>query len=213
MKRIAVVGIGGMGREVLDIIEAMRVHGDSVDIAGVVDDFPTDVNLERLRVRGYTYLGTSEEVLSGDRLDGYVIGVGSPAVRRKIADRFDVAGWTPYAVVHPGSTAGSEVRIEAGAVVCAGVRMTTNILVERHALLNLNVTVGHDTSVGAFCVANPGAHISGDVVIGSEVLIGTGAVVLQGLGVGSNATIGANACVTKDVDAGQTVVGVPARPR
>ena len=44
------------------------------------------------------------------------------------------------------------------------------------------------------------------------VLVGTGARVLQYLQVGEGATVGAGAVVTKNVPAGQVVVGVPARP-
>ena len=59
---------------------------------------------------------------------------------------------------------------------------------------------------------NPGANISGGVVIGSGVLIGTGAQVLQYLHVGAGAIVAAGAVVTRDVNAGITVVGIPARP-
>ncbi len=48
-------------------------------------------------------------------------------------------------------------------------------------------------------------------VIGDEVFIGAGARVLGGITVGNRARIGANAVVTRDVPAGATVVGIPAR--
>ncbi|MCS6888869.1 MAG: serine acetyltransferase [Chloroflexus sp.] len=48
-------------------------------------------------------------------------------------------------------------------------------------------------------------------VIGDEVFIGAGARVLGGITVGDRARIGANAVVTRDVPAGATVVGIPAR--
>jgi maltose O-acetyltransferase len=48
--------------------------------------------------------------------------------------------------------------------------------------------------------------------IGSDVWIGGGAIVLPGCSVGDGATIGAGAIVTRDVGAGVTVAGNPARP-
>jgi serine O-acetyltransferase len=47
--------------------------------------------------------------------------------------------------------------------------------------------------------------------IGDNVYIGAGARVLGGIHIGDRAVIGANAVVLKDVPAGATVVGIPAR--
>ncbi|MCB0208313.1 MAG: serine acetyltransferase [Anaerolineae bacterium] len=47
--------------------------------------------------------------------------------------------------------------------------------------------------------------------IGNNVFIGAGARVLGGVHVGDNARIGANAVVIKDIPAGATAVGVPAK--
>jgi maltose O-acetyltransferase len=51
------------------------------------------------------------------------------------------------------------------------------------------------------------------VRIGSDVWIGGGAIILPGVTVGDGAVIGAGSVVTRDVEAGQTVTGNPARPR
>jgi len=51
------------------------------------------------------------------------------------------------------------------------------------------------------------------VIVQDGVLIGTGAQVLQYLRIGASATVGAGAVVVKDVAAGCTVVGIPAKTR
>lgn len=48
--------------------------------------------------------------------------------------------------------------------------------------------------------------------IGANVWIGGGAIILPGVTIGDDAVIGAGAVVTRDVAAGVTVVGNPARP-
>lgn len=50
------------------------------------------------------------------------------------------------------------------------------------------------------------------ITIGQDVWIGGGAIVLSGVSIGDGAIIGAGSVVTRDVHAGATVVGNPARP-
>ena len=213
---LVVVGAGGFGREVLDVVDAVNDAADAPvwAIAGAVDDSPTDANLAHLRSRGVAHLGTTAELLGLDvasRPTHYVVGIGNPAVRRKVAERLDAAGLVPATLVHPSVTRGYDVEIGPGSVLCAGVRLTTHIRIGRHVHLNLNATVGHDTTIGDYVSANPLASISGDCVIEDEALIGVAGVILNGLRVGRGSVVGGSACVVKDVPPGVVVKGVPAR--
>lgn len=57
-----------------------------------------------------------------------------------------------------------------------------------------------------------GLEFGRPIRIGSNVWIGGGALIMPGVTVGDDAIIGSGAVVTRDVAAGATVVGNPARP-
>lgn len=48
--------------------------------------------------------------------------------------------------------------------------------------------------------------------LGDDIFVGSGAKIIGGVTLGSGARVGANAVVLHDVAAGETVVGIPARP-
>lgn len=214
-RELIVVGAGGFGREVLDVVDAVNsVEPEPAwTVAGVADDSPTEANLEHLRKRSVPFLGSTSDLNAVDLGASlhYIVGIGNPAVRRLIADRLDAAGLIPATLIHPTVTMGFDVEIGAGSVLCAGVRLTTHITLGRHVHLNLNSTVGHDTTLGDFVSANPLASISGDCVIEDDALIGVAGVILNGRTVGRGSVIGGCACVVKDVPAGVVVKGIPAR--
>jgi len=210
---IIVIGAGGFGRETLDVIAAINASTRDPfwDVIGVVDDAPAEIQIERLRDREIRFLGgidANRELFDGIH---YVVGIGSPAVRARIAERVDAWGARPAVLVHPAAVVGTRVRLAPGAVVCGGAQISTNVRLGRHAHVNPGAIIGHDSVLEDFVSVNPGAIVSGEVAVGTSTLIGAGATVLQGLSVGGGATVGASACVTKDVAPGSVVVGVPAR--
>ena len=79
-------------------------------------------------------------------------------------------------------------------------------------VLHRNCSVGNNCIIGT-CVTLGGRHddAPGGPIIGDNVYIGTGAKVLGPISVGDNAKIGANSVVLKDVPAGCTAVGIPAK--
>jgi len=210
--RLVVVGAGGFGREVLDVVEDLRDAGTlDCELLGVVDAAPSARNLDRLHDRRIRFLGTDDDFLASADAECFVVAIGDPSLRRIVTQRYVDAGLRPVSLVHPTATVGRRTLVGEGVVICASATVSTNVRIGAFSTINPNATVGHDATLGAFVSINPGAVVSGEVTLGEGTLVGAGAVVLENLVVGAACVIGASACVTRNVPDGRTVKGVPAR--
>jgi sugar O-acyltransferase (sialic acid O-acetyltransferase NeuD family) len=206
--RLVIVGAGGYGREMLDVVEAINAVSPTFEVVGFVDDGSPDVDL--IQRRGAEFLGKVARLEDVDA--GYVVGIGSGQVRRKIDEYATGLGRSPVTLIHPSATMAAEVEIGEGSVICSHVSLTNHIRLGRHVHLNLNCTIGHDAVLEDFATVLPGATISGNVTLAEAASIGTNAAVIQGVRVGAGTTVGAGAAVVRDLPDGVTAVGVPAKP-
>lgn len=214
-KSIVIIGAGGLARQVHDVVVAINDEAaekgmeEPYEFLGFVADPDDQTHL--LSPRG-PLLGGDDVLPTLPTGTHFVIGIGTGAVRKKLASLAESLGLTPATLIHPRSSIGKfGIEIGKGTIICSQVAITTDVRLGEHVFLDLSVTVGHDAVLKNFVSVYPSSSISGNVVIEEGVTIGTGARVLQGLTVAEESFVGAGAVVVKDVPKNSIVVGVPGK--
>lgn len=204
--KTVLIGAGGHGRVLMEALLPARFDAilDSQPGLGEVFGVPvigSDDRLADLTQLGYTH---------------FVIGVGSARsceLRARLFHAGLAAGLQPLAVTHPAAWLSPSARIAEGCQILPRAVVHTQARLEANVLVNTAAVVEHDCHIGAHSHIATGALICGGVMLGDSCHIGAGAVIRQGLRIGRGCLVAAGAVVVKDVDDGQTVLGVPARPQ
>lgn len=209
-RRFHVLGAGGHGRVVADIV---RSAGGGV--TGYVDADPEKVGQEIDR-QGAVVVSLQDELFEmlgrGTRpaeWDAVALGIGDNRIRHDFSGRFQPEELPT--VVHPTATVAATAELGRGTVVCAGAVVNPGARVGDACVINTGAVVEHDCFVGDGTQVAPNATLCGVVTVGPRTMIGAGSTVLETLEVGREACVGAGAVVVADVSDETTVAGVPAR--
>jgi bifunctional UDP-N-acetylglucosamine pyrophosphorylase/glucosamine-1-phosphate N-acetyltransferase len=198
--RLLDAGVTIIGDESVVVDETVRVGADTVLMPFTV-------------ITGNTTIGA-----------GCTIGPAAILHDAAIADRVMIRSSTVAAsAIGADSDVGPYAHVRGGCRIGENVHIGTSAELKNSTLGDGSktghfsyigdATLGRDVNIGAGTItANYDGEAKHATTIGDGAFIGSDTILVAPLSVGAGATTGAGSVVTRDVAAGSTVVGVPARP-
>jgi sugar O-acyltransferase (sialic acid O-acetyltransferase NeuD family) len=204
--KIVIIGAGGHGRVVLDILR----NNHQFEVAGFIDTNPA---LHRQFIDGIEVLGDLSIIrrLPEIGIGGAFVAIGDNRIRQKYAAFLAQAGVNLVSAIHPGASVAGTAQIGKNVVIAAGANICTHVTIEDSVILNTGCIIEHESVIHQAAHICPGVKLAGHVRIMESAFIGIGATIIQGITIGESAVVGAGTVVLQEVPAFTTVVGVPAR--
>lgn len=201
--KIFIIGAGGMGRETLDVYDAL---GRASEVSGFLEE---NCRNEGSQLNGKTVHDISFLDHFSDKKP-LLIGAMGSTKRRRLLERLEKAGYQFDSVISPRGILSKWVEIGDGCILMPGTILTCQVKVGRHVIMNCGATISHDVTVGSYSTLSPGARIMGLAKVGEEVFLGANATVADRITIGRGAIVAAGAVVVEDVPEMALVAGVPA---
>ena len=207
MKDLYLVGAGGCGREVLNMILDMQAqYGPKWNIKGFLDD--TDDPLKN-KACDYRVVGTIRDYKPAPN-DVLLMCIASPRAKQKLVPMLKERGAVFDSFISPFAYMGRHNQIGEGAIVYGGFNMSVNVRIGNFATL-LGCSFGHDVSIGDYCTISGNCGLMGYVKVGNGVFMGDSVRVAPHVEIGDNASAHIGSIVVRNVKPGTTVFGNPAR--
>lgn len=209
MKNIAIIGAGGLGREVYCIIQSINQIEPTWNVIGFYDDVkPIGTKNEySVIIGGVNSINDYKDDLA------VVIAIANGQILERIISQI-----TNPNIYFPNIIASdvvfydkSTVAMGVGNIIGIGSIISCNFNIGNFNIFSCGVTVGHDLKMGSYNAITNRCSISGNVEIGDRTFWGSTSMVLPLKQVISDTIIGAGAIVVNDIVNCGTYVGNPAR--
>ena len=203
-KKIGIIGAGGFGKETLCCLIDSIAH-TSLKIEDIACFLVSDEHVDTDFVLDIPVVPLSQ--FNPKHYD-VVVAIGDPVSRRKMVESLPKKT-TFTTIIHPKASISKWVEIGEGSIITAGVVLTCDIKIGKHAHINLHTSIGHDCQIGDYFTTAPAANISGHCHFGNGIYIGTNASIRQNITICDNVIVGMGGVVLRNIDESGVYIGNP----
>lgn len=208
MKRIAIIGSGDLGKQLLNLISS----AEEVNVVGFFDDFAELGELiNNTPVIGK--LNQIEEQFLNDTFDELICAIGYKYLEFKfsLCQSLERKNIPFYSFIHKSALIDPTAKIEQGCCIYPGVIIDQNVVVRKHSLINLGAIISHDTVVGKACFISPNVSVAGFCKVGDFCILGISSTIIDNIDVCNSVQLGAGSLVINNIKEAGLYVGSPSR--
>lgn len=207
MKKLVIIGAGGMGRSVYCIAKGCIGYGTEFVVKGFIDDDLSQLD----NFEGYPPMfGTIDDyVIEED--DVFVCSIGDTKTKKIICEKLKARGAKFQTLIHKTAIVRQNAKIGDGCIIADFASVGADCTIGENSLVQTFAIAAHDCKIGNYVRIDTHATCVGGVVIEDTATIHTSAVVSHNVVVGEGATVAALSFVIKKVKPGITVYGNPAK--
>ncbi len=206
MKKLIIIGAGGMGRTIYSNALEGVGYGEKYEVKGFIDD-----NLNALD--GYPnyppIIDTIKNYIPHEN-DMFISSIGG-AFRRSCMEEIISRGGEFMELIHKTARIYNNAKLGIGNFIGAYSVIGNDAVVGDYNMIQAYTVIGHDAHIGNWNRIDTHVTCVGGIIVEDEVNIHTSAVISHGVTVGSGAHVGALSFVIRKVKPGTTVMGNPAK--
>jgi len=205
-KKILIIGAGSVGKFIAFNINQFT---QSFEVLGFLDD---DVTKHSTVIAGFPVLGALEKLheFSGKDI-ALVWGIAFPTIKHQLFEQYKNLSFDFPNFIAKDAWVSEGVTIGKGCIVYPGTAINYECIISDFVVINMNCSLGHNSSVGDFSSLAPGVNLGGNTTVGKYVELGIGSSTIQGVLIHDNAIVGGQAMVVSNVLKADVVVGIPAK--
>lgn len=210
MKDIVIIGAGGLGKEVAQLIKDINQDKKTWNMLGYIDE---TAEKQGLVINDTSVLGNFDWFEKENRKNLWVVcALGNPKDKYNLLKKSSALNINYATLIHPNARINKYSEIGFDCIICCNTFISVNTKIGNHICINPGCGIGHDTVIEDYSSLYWNVSLSGNVIIHEGCEIGSKATVIQKKTVGKWSVLGAGAVVVKDIPAFCTAVGVPAKP-
>lgn len=207
MKKLIIIGAGGMGREISHHATLCKGYNTEFKIKGFLDDDKDAMK----GFKGYPIIIDTINHYIPKHDDVFVCSMGDVVKKKRSIDIILDKGGEFINLVHPDASISKNAKMGKGCIILKNAFIGVECEIQDYALIQESAVIGHDAKIGKYTRVDCNVVCVGGIELKDEVTVYSNAVINHGVIVGKGATVGALSFVIRKVNENTTVIGNPAK--